>query len=74
MENWVCITNQWFPDRVIYKIGAGSFGTVVCCEDTVTQTRVAIKVLHKDEDLHGDVNHEAQMYRKILSGCDRRSE
>lgn len=59
---------------MLREIGRGSFGTVVMCQDRSTETIVAIKVLHKDEDLHPDIDHEARMYRKLLAGCDRRSQ
>ena len=44
------------------------------CQDRTTDTVVAIKVLHKDEDLHPDTDHEVRMYRKLLAGCDHRSQ
>ena len=60
-------------DRVLNRIGFGACSTVVLCEYKDTCTSVAIKVLHRSEDLNPDVHHEARMYRKVLAGCDRRS-
>nr|VWO95048.1 N/A [Ganoderma boninense] len=60
--------------RVRTKLGRGSFGTVVLAEDTLTDTAVAIKLLHKDPDLHEDVRHEENVYRTLLAGCDPRIE
>ncbi|PIL26214.1 hypothetical protein GSI_11969 [Ganoderma sinense ZZ0214-1] len=60
--------------RVRSKLGRGSFGTVVLAEDTITGTAVAIKLLHKDPDLHEDVRHEEKVYRTLLAGCDPRIE
>ncbi|KAI9065713.1 kinase-like protein [Trametes sanguinea] len=50
-------------------IGFGMYGTVVRAEDTITGTAVAIKVLHRDDDLNIDVRTEERMYQKLLSGC-----
>ena len=47
---------------------------MVSATDKVTNTEVAIKVLHKDEDLHEDVGVEERLYRKLLAGCNRRVE
>ncbi|OSD06155.1 kinase-like protein [Trametes coccinea BRFM310] len=51
-------------------IGFGMYGTVVRAEDNVTGTIVAIKVLHRDDDLHTDDGGEERMYEKILLGCN----
>ncbi|KAJ8473924.1 hypothetical protein ONZ51_g7563 [Trametes cubensis] len=58
--------------RVQVALGYGRFGTVVRAEDTVTGTLVAVKLLHKGEDLHVDPLWEARIFQKILDGCDRR--
>ncbi|KAI0359242.1 kinase-like protein, partial [Trametes cingulata] len=60
--------------RVITSLGYGSFGTVVKAEDTYTTSVVAVKLLHRDELLHNDVNTERKMYRKLVEGCDPRVE
>ena len=61
-------------DRVHRNIGRGSFGTVVLAEDSITETTVAIKLLHKDADLNEDVRQEENIYRALLAGCDPRIE
>ncbi|KAH9887378.1 kinase-like protein [Cubamyces lactineus] len=58
--------------RVQAGIGYGMFGTVVRAEDMVTGTPVAVKLLHKCEDLHDDVLRESRIFQKLLDGCDRR--
>ncbi|PIL33112.1 hypothetical protein GSI_04561 [Ganoderma sinense ZZ0214-1] len=58
--------------RVCSLLGSGSFGTVVLAKNSVTDTSVAIKLLHKDEELHEDVRHEEKVYGMLLAGCDPR--
>ncbi|KAI9061813.1 kinase-like protein [Trametes sanguinea] len=52
------------------RIGHGSFGTVVKAVDKITGTAVAIKFLHKDDDVNPDPHIEEQMYQKLLAGCN----
>ena len=59
---------------MVHQIGHGSFGVVVLATDKVTNAEVAIKVLHKDEDLQDDTELEERLYRKLLAGCNRRVE
>ena len=61
-------------DRVRSMLGKGGFGTVVAADDNITDTAVAIKLLHKGEDLHEDMRHEEKIYRRLLAGCDPRIE
>lgn len=61
-------------DRVVHQIGHGSFGVVVLAKDKATNAEVAIKLLHKDEDLQDDMEVEERLYRKLLAGCNRRVE
>ncbi|KAI0359117.1 kinase-like protein [Trametes cingulata] len=68
------IRTHHLPDRVLNPLGHGSFGTVVKAEDTYTSSVVAIKLLHRDELLHNDVNTERKIYRKLVEGCDPRVE
>ena len=63
-----------FLDRVVHQIGHGSFGVVVSAMDRMTNSAVAVKVLHKDEDLQDDLELEERLYRKLLAGCNRRVE
>ncbi|KAI0687972.1 kinase-like domain-containing protein [Cerioporus squamosus] len=55
-KTYVATANDVIMDRylVLSSLGRGSFGTVVRTVDKVTGTGVAIKVLHKDEDLNVD--------------------
>ncbi|KAI0683367.1 kinase-like protein [Cerioporus squamosus] len=55
--------------RMVCSLGRGSFGTVVRAEDKITGSVVAIKLLHKDEDLNSDPQKEVRIYRKLLEGC-----
>ncbi|KAL7281165.1 hypothetical protein ACG7TL_004473 [Trametes sanguinea] len=43
-------------------IGFGTYGTVVRAQDNVTGTVVAIKVLHRDDDLNPDVRVEEHLH------------
>lgn len=61
---------MFFTDRVRATLGYGSYGTVVRAEDRFTGSAVAIKLLHKDEDLNSDLHVEERMYQKLLAGCD----
>ncbi|KAI0359348.1 kinase-like protein [Trametes cingulata] len=65
-KNTDVILNRY---RVRSRIGQGTFGTVVRAQDTVTGTTVAIKLLHKEDLLHGDMRVEEKVYALILSGC-----
>ncbi|KAI0324868.1 kinase-like protein, partial [Cubamyces sp. BRFM 1775] len=56
--------------RVRGSIGFGNSGTVVRAEDQITGTAVAVKILHRDEDLHGDVELEERVYKKLVAGCN----
>ncbi|KAI0352249.1 kinase-like protein [Trametes cingulata] len=58
--------------NVRHGLGYGSFGTVVKAEDNITQTAVAIKFLHNLGSSGGDTSrkNEADMYYKVLAGCD----
>ncbi|KAI9057841.1 kinase-like protein, partial [Trametes sanguinea] len=58
--------------RVRVPIGHGSFGTVVKANDIYTDTVVAVKLLHKHEELHDDINKEQDVYRRLSQGCDPR--
>ncbi|KAI0691975.1 kinase-like protein [Cerioporus squamosus] len=70
-KTYVATANDVIMDRylVLSSLGRGSFGTVVRTVDKVTGTGVAIKVLHKDEDLNVDPQREVRLYHKLLSGC-----
>ncbi|OJT09410.1 Serine/threonine-protein kinase AFC2 [Trametes pubescens] len=51
------------------QLGRGSFGTVVRARHMVTNTAVAIKVLHNLDGLHLGSRHEERAYRSLLRGC-----
>ncbi|KAH9854427.1 kinase-like protein [Lenzites betulinus] len=51
------------------SIGFGSYGTVVKAENVVTGNVVAVKLLHRDAQLHPDPQVEVRMYEKIAAGC-----
>ncbi|KAI0661151.1 kinase-like domain-containing protein [Cubamyces menziesii] len=62
----------YFKDQVKAGIGFGTYGTVVRAEDKITGTAVAIKLLHRDEDLAPHALVEQRMYEKLLAGCNPR--
>ncbi|KAI0716609.1 kinase-like protein [Earliella scabrosa] len=55
--------------RVVGVLGQGSYGTVAQAEDVMTNTVVAVKVLHKSDVLHADINVEERIYTQLILGC-----
>ncbi|KAI0634073.1 kinase-like domain-containing protein, partial [Trametes polyzona] len=49
------------------RLGRGGFGTVVRAKRLSDNTKVAIKLLHRDEFLHSDITREEEVYRLIAS-------
>ena len=65
------ISPTWyFLDRIISNIGRGAFGTVVKAEDEATGAKVAVKLLHNQDDLHTDIHAERKIYETLVRGSD----
>ena len=59
-------------DHVECLLGRGTYGTVIRAKDVITETVVAIKVLHKAGYYGVRDRTEEKAYMRLVGGCNTR--